>query len=204
MDIVPNRIFCIPEIEDMIFNHLDPVRDLKNVTCISHHYYTIINNHSLYAKLRNFCKRREADLKQRLWRINDFNRACLLGKLEICEYIYHTYSYDIDMEGKLALQWSCYSNHLEIAIWLTNIAPSRPGDTDYDWAFHWSCLGNYLEIAIWSINSFSNINICAFNDRIFRESCQNNHIEIALWLVSICNRYQLTLSNDDKIIPIII
>ena len=42
MFIIPNRIFYIPEIEDLIFEYLDPVIDLKNVAAISHHYYDII------------------------------------------------------------------------------------------------------------------------------------------------------------------
>ena len=56
MFIVPNRIFYIPEIEDLIFDYLDPVEDLKNVAAISHHYYDNIGQNDEYTEIRNFCK----------------------------------------------------------------------------------------------------------------------------------------------------
>ena len=56
MSIILNRIFYIPEIEELIFDYLDPVIDLKNIAAISYHYHNLIEHNKEYTEIRNFCR----------------------------------------------------------------------------------------------------------------------------------------------------
>ena len=47
---IPNRIFYIPEIEELIFEYLDLVIDLKNIAAINHHYYNLIEHNKEYTE----------------------------------------------------------------------------------------------------------------------------------------------------------
>ena len=81
---ISDRIFCISEIEDIIFDYLDPSTDLKSVICVNHYYHTKINQHSLYVELKDFCKQREKDSTH-----TDFVRACKLGKTMVVKIYSH-------------------------------------------------------------------------------------------------------------------
>ena len=112
-----NRIFCIPEIEAIIFDYLDPVKDLKNVAATNHYYHNIMSNNREYVEIRDFCfaKVHTTD--------TIFMTACGIGNIYTAKYIHRCKNIDHD-ELSEAFRLSCQNGHLEVAQWLTTLCTS--------------------------------------------------------------------------------
>ena len=117
MSTILNRIFYIPEIEELIFEYLDPVLNLKNIAAISHHYHNLIEYNEEYTEIRNFCK------SQKECNLTTFVNACKQGNICAVKYIYTKKNISHEELTK-ALRFSCYNNRLEITTWLYNL-PER-------------------------------------------------------------------------------
>ena len=105
MFIIPNRIFYIPEIEELIFEYLDPVLDLKNIAAISHHYHDLIAHNKEYTEIRNFCK------SKKYYDVTTFVNACRQRNIYAMKYIYTKKNIQHDEYVK-AFQFSCCNNNI--------------------------------------------------------------------------------------------
>ena len=199
MSIIPNRIFYIPEIEELIFGYLDPVLDLKNIAAISHHYHNLIEYNKEYIEIRNFCKsKKDYDL-------TTFINACKQGNICTIKYIY-TKKNIRHNELTKALRFSCYNNHLEIAVRLYNFpelfySPLNLSDLmircfNNKYVFEFCCNKGHFQMIIWlyNLSGFFDTNIDY--DSSFTASCLNDHLEIVQWLYNSLNSIDIRVKND--------
>ena len=191
-----NRIFCIPEIEELIFDYLDPVIDLKNIAAINHHYHNLIDHNKGYTEIRNFCK------SQKECNLTTFVNACKQGNICAVKYIYTKKNISHEELTK-ALRFSCYRNHLEIAIWLYNsskrFCPSLDLSESYlknEYVFELCCEYGHLEIIIWlyNLSGFFDNHIDYYSS--FEKSCFNGHLEVAQWLYNLSNSIDIHINNE--------
>ena len=165
MYIVPNRIFSIPEIEDLIFDYLDPIKDLKNVSQLNHYYAYTINKKHIYVELKNFCLNKGEHYKNLKWKPSEFIRACIYGQLEVVKYIYGNKKMDIHADNEGAFRSTCSNGHLEVAIWLYSLQHIDIHANNED-AFRWACHNGHLEVALW-LYSLRHIDIHVNNEGDF-------------------------------------
>ena len=177
--VFPNRISPIPEIDDMIFEYLDLIIDFKSITLLNHHYHSVINKHSFYIKLRNFCKQGKF--------ASDFIRACGSGHLDIAKYIYHAYIHTIDIhaDDEGAFIQSCGNGHLYVATWLFGLDKNINIHFYEEFVFQVCCHYGHPDVILWLYNLDGNINIHADNDLAFAWGSMYGHLEVIVLLYNI-------------------
>jgi hypothetical protein len=139
-----NRIFTIPEIEDIIFSYLDSILDLKHIATINHHYYNKMCANKLYTNIKEFCIDKARDTTNIY--ISDFHRACFHNNFDVAKYIYNN-SDHITRLQQIFVQ-CCIDGALEIVIWLSSVN----SDINIGTAFEKACNYGHNDIACWLYN----------------------------------------------------
>ena len=194
-----DRIFCIPEVEELIFEYLDPVLDLKNIAAISHHYHNLIEYNKEYTEIRNFCR------SQKYCNLTTFVNACKQGNIYAVKYVYQKKNIPHE-EYMRGFRYSCYNDHLKIVEWLYNLLGQLKPSLDLTdlqdrclnnkYVFEICCENGHFQMIIWlyNLSGFFDTNIDY--DLSFAESCYMNHLEVAQWLYNLSDPIDIHVKND--------
>lgn len=200
-----NKIFPIPEIENIIFDYLDPLVDLKQISKVSHYYHDTINDMSFWIELREFTREKTYSVSKMIdycgseanvdeWNrssvcngtINSFTRACFFDKMSIAKYLFSSRKFDLNFSNKAAFRYACAGprsndddERWKIILWLHNLTDNiYNATTRPDFTFLLCCRHDNFDIAIWYFNLCNPI--CSIY--AFKKISKHGNFDMALWL----------------------
>lgn len=176
---IPNRLFPIPEIEDIIFDYLDSICNLASVVKVNHYYYGIITQRNIYICLRNYVNKYGHST-------NNFEKACRHGQLNAAKYFLR-HNRGIDIHS--CLKESCLNGHLDVAEWLQQLG----GTIAHNYMFLSCCDHGHLNIVNW-LHQTHIFDI--HYDAIFELACWKNHLDIAIWLYNVADQIDINVIDD--------
>lgn len=192
-------IFPIPEIQQMIFDYLNPFVDFYNLILVNKHTRRMVFKNSTHKELLDFqAKNLHGKLSLIYSIITDrkneiFIAFCVNNYTKLAWFYHEKYSkLNIHLNYDQAFTWTCCSGDLGIAKWLYQIGIDN--DT-IPYAFRAACYSNKLEVAKWLYQYESNLrNNQIYHDRhnFFRTFCEKGAINVLQWL----HQLNINLFND--------
>lgn len=206
-------IFPITEVDSIIIDYLDPLRDYKNLSMISHYYHDLVNQNKIYSELVDFNK--NFDKISGFWAINSqskiFLKACKGEYVHLAKYFYDKHRMDVNTCIPTAFEFCCENGNLELVRWLFGIVY----DTNQNlltsmylqYVCYRCCCAKYdpiketerLEVFKFLIDVTIQLNRRIYfnaywcNGGIFMSSCKNNHLLIIKYIVLIENDYEFPI-----------
>lgn len=167
-----------PELEQMIFDYLDPLTDYKLMLLVNKYYCDLFGKNRLYIELKTisveknniYCYYRECCycVKKSVNKIHcHFINACKNGYILTIKFLLENFKINIHIDDDYAFRLACENGHTETVKYLFSLD--------------------------------NKINIHAVNNDAFVKACMNNHLDIAKYLVSLMNKeVQMESSNQTK------
>lgn len=202
-------LFPIPEIEQLIFEHLNILCDYKNILLVNKHLCQMITNDPIYLEFKELSKSR---LKRGRFRYSFqiefkttkpnsiFVRACRFGYILVVKYLLQKFPFiDIHHSLDLAFRLACAGGHIEIVKYLFKIDNKINIHALKEYAFQCACIKNRLEVAKFLYDvSGGKINIHESDEFAFRKSCQKGFINVVEYLLSLeKNSYKINIYARD-------
>lgn len=214
-------IFFIPEIEEMIFNYLNPLFDYQHLILVNKHYFEMFSNHPIIIELRNFylkasnktsiyqvpvsdkwgcaMERYEQIITGDIYR-QQFAKACINNCIFLAKYIYSKHLNEIKngLYFDIFLQ-CCKDSHLEILKFIVaQELINKSGMIFYsNYFITKNCETNNIKVAQWlyslGYHSFPD----EMDDELFVHACKNGHIDTAKFLLSIDKSINIHRGNDN-------
>lgn len=192
-------IFFVAEIEQMIFDYLDPFMDYQQLILVNKYYHEIFSNHPIIKELIIFYRSRNKFGGNRNICFIEINKSQFYGRSydNIDFYKYNTPS---DKRRRYFAK-ACIGGHLIVAKYIYFKHPAEIREGIYDKIFVRCCQNGHLEI-IKFLRSSTLIDISGYGihnisdyclQKAFRKSCEMNHVEIAEWLL-----YSLGLEGTNR------
>lgn len=203
------HILPIPELEQMIFSHLDSMRDYRKLALINHHFNETINKIPFYIEFKEFFLNRKLNFRdsfilQRMpsteMDLKIFLKACQFGYYYIVKFILDKKQIDTNAYSDYGFQLACKGGNFEIVKLLYNSNHRIKIYENEDLAFVWSCSYGHLEIAKFLFEIDNNIMTRIKSNIYYRiEVWTGSQSHINKWLASICDYYELLPNNELKL-----
>ena len=113
-----SEYILLPELNYIIIENLDPLKDYRNLLLINKYYYDFIHRHTKYSEFKKFWRRKN----QYSTYLNgncidrDFSKACEYGYINVAKYLYNTYIIDIHQNDEYIFIETCLSGHLDFHV----------------------------------------------------------------------------------------
>lgn len=99
---------------------------------------------------------------------------------------------------------ACCEGHINLATILYNLSVAHKitlSDYCYNTSFQRSCQYGHIDIAKWLLKTHEQINIRDQHDFAFIASCYYQHKDVIDWLCTLTDRYSITFTEYNTIIP---
>jgi hypothetical protein len=207
---VSDRIFSIPEIDDMIINYLDPLVHLKKLARVNHHYHNVVIKNSLYTRLK------QVHIKGKRRCLTYFTAACSLGMIDVVKYLFFIHKIKASVSTQ-AFNRSCLAGHLDVVSLLLNLqgvpcdlkktyqSLMATGYLDIIILLHNNlshcekigpyCMSGNLDIILWAHHMFINVSKMDAQNA-FAYGCSKDHIDVVIWLYNMYTNIDIHSTGD--------
>lgn len=186
-------IFPIPEIEEIIFNYLDPITDLKNLIQVNKYYFDTISTTPIYLELKSCQKDNFAKIisKYKMRHTDKYTlflwKICLNGCLCLMKYLLKKYPNEINIHefGEFAFCLCCKHGWLDLAKKLFKFSQSKtskPINLHYDSPFWFACHNGHFKLVKWLYHLLKSSNISIIDYYRSSQFYLNYNCKIAKWL----------------------
>ena len=197
--------YYVPELECLILEHLDPVRDYGNLVKVNRYYYALIGNGKIYKEFREFyatkdelkLKLTKKDLNyKKIYKLNDnLCKAFGSGYLNVATYFLKKYrskgNHSIYNCGEdFLFRLSCASGNLDLCKHLYNLGLKFNKRINIhardENPFISACGSGNYDLVLWLANIYATTKteerILRKSYEAFMETCKVGNMEIIQWL----------------------
>lgn len=195
-----NQTFLkIPELDNMVLDHLDMIVDGKKLVLVNKYYYETINNNKIYRPIKTIFKNHNFYARSRYGFISKgsvFYKLCVEGHIVAAKYFYKKYPEKI-IRCTLRDTFNSCDTNLELRKWLYSLDKTiLVENVEIHRIFSYACSRNDLEMMnlLYSLAE-PRINIRYNNDVLFQSTCLSGALEAAKWLYSLDNDINICANN---------